>query len=92
MPLCKFCGKPFDWGSSDGRWVPLAPLNESDGLDRQYQDENGALRAEHRQLCIDRGGPTVRVSRLARPILASEVIGPVKLIDPDTGEVTNVAI
>lgn len=75
MAICKFCAKPFAWGSSDGKWVPLVPVEDHDGLDRVFQDENGVLRAEHRAVCAMRGGPTVRVSRLVVAIKAKDIIG-----------------
>ena len=82
MPMCKFCGKAFAWGNSDGKWVPLVPVGEEGDLDRAYQDESGLLRAAHNLICLNRGGVTVRVSKLARPVKAGEIIGaPVHLGD-----------
>jgi hypothetical protein len=78
MPVCRYCGKPFAWGNAGDKWVPLVPLGEEEDLDRDYQDENGALRASHVQLCANRGGPSVRVSKLARNIPAEDIIGPPK--------------
>jgi hypothetical protein len=92
MSICKFCAKPFSWGNSDGKWVPLVPLGEDAELVRSYQDENGALRAEHRLVCVSRGGPTVRVSRLAVGVRPGDIIGapsrPKERIDAETGEIT----
>lgn len=74
MPMCKFCGKPFSWGQLDGRWKPLVPVGDDDGLDRSFQDEMGNLRADHGLVCVRIGGPSVRISKLARPIKGSDVL------------------
>ena len=74
MAMCKFCGVPFAWGSADGKWVPLVPIGQDDGLDRQYQNEDGILRASHRSVCVNQGGPTVRVALLAKKVLAEDVL------------------
>lgn len=88
MPMCKFCGKPFAWGNSDGSWVPLIPVGEEGEVPRTFQDEHGILRADHRALCQHRGGATVRISKLAVPVKAGEIIGrPGEVIDPDSGEI-----
>lgn len=91
MSICKYCAKPFSWGNSDGKWVPLVPVGEDADLVRSYQDENGALRAEHRLVCANRGGPSVRVSRLAVGVKPGDIIGTPRQkeqIDPGTGEIT----
>lgn len=86
MAMCKFCGVAFAWGQKEGGgWVPLVPIQDHEGLDRSFQDENGVLRADHRIICVARGGPTVRVSKLARPVKAGEIIG--TRVDQDTGEI-----
>lgn len=95
MAICKFCLKAFSWGQKDdGRFVPLVPIEDDAGMDRTYQDEDGVLRAEHWLVCVRRGGRTVRVSKLAKPIAANEVLDirkqPKEHIDPDTGEITAV--
>lgn len=78
MPICKFCNVAFSWGlKDDGKWVPLVPVGEEGDQPRSYQDENGVLRVEHATICRNRGGPSVRVARLARAIPASDVF-PVK--------------
>lgn len=74
MAMCKFCGKPFAWGISDGKYVPLVPIADHDDMVRSFQDENGVLRAEHRQICVIAGGPTVRVARLARPVQPEDIL------------------
>lgn len=74
MPICKYCTKPFAWGLSDGKYTPLVPVEDHDDLRRVFQDENGVLRAEHREVCVNRGGPTVRVSRLAVAVLPEHVL------------------
>jgi hypothetical protein len=91
MAMCKFCGKPFAWGynEAEGRYIPLVPVDEHEGLDRNFQDENGVLRADHRTVCLMRGGPTVRVARLAKSVKAKEIIGTWSTPDPDTGEIVH---
>lgn len=75
MPICKYCQQPFAWGRTDDSWVPLVPIGSDEGLDRRYQDENGALRAGHRDICTGaQGGPTVRVSLLAKTIEAKDIL------------------
>jgi hypothetical protein len=71
MATCRGCGDTFDWGFCDGRWVPLEPVETHDDLDRTYVDEDGELRADHR----DRhsGGRSVNVARLDRKVRAEEV-------------------
>lgn len=67
MALCKGCGAIFQWGFCDGRWVPLEPIATHANLPRTYVDENGELRADHR----DRHGPggsSVNVTRLDRKV------------------------
>lgn len=76
MPICKFCGIPFAWGNSDGKWVPLMPVEDHEGYDRAFQDENGVLRAKHSLVCVQVGGPSVRVAPLARVVKAEEIIEP----------------
>lgn len=90
MAICKFCTKAFAWGVADGKFVPLIPVEEHHGFDRTFQDQDGVLRAEHALICVRRGGPTVRVARLARTVKANEVIGERAHIDSETGEITNV--
>lgn len=69
MPICKFCGIPFDWGQrADGKYVPLVPSADDADLPRTYVDEDGVLRAEHLLVC-DRGKGSVRIDRLAEPII-----------------------
>jgi hypothetical protein len=87
MPMCKFCGKPFAWGNDGERWVPLIPVEEHAGYDRQFQDENGMLRAAHHQVCVHQGGPAVRVARLAVKVPASDVIDGWSKPDDDDGVV-----
>lgn len=71
MPNCRSCGMPFDWGYCDDKWVLLEPTDSHDDLPRTFVDENGELRADHR----DRhpGGPTVNVTRLDRKVQVEEV-------------------
>ena len=70
MATCKGCGKPMDWGydSVTGRWVPLEPIETHMDLQRTFLDENGTLRADHR----DRHGEgmTVNVTRLPKKVPA----------------------
>jgi len=93
MPVCKFCAVPFAWGQKeDGGWVPLVPVGEEGALERDYQDEHGALRAGHRQICKMPGGPSVRVAKLAKAVPAETIIGirPDQKLDKETGEITDV--
>ena len=88
MAICKFCGAAFAWGNNnDGKWTPLVPLGEEGDLRRTYQDEQGNLRASHIDVCVNRGGPTVRVSRLAKAIEANEILRPTTYVDTSTGEI-----
>lgn len=72
MAICKFCGVKFAWGNSGEKWVPLVPVGREEGLVCEYQDENGNLRAGHRQICIGYE-PGVKIAKLARPILPHEI-------------------
>jgi hypothetical protein len=71
MSHCKTCGGQLDWGFDEGtgKWVPLEPIEKHDDLPRRFQDENGVLRADHR----DRhgGSKQVNVTRLTREIPAA---------------------
>jgi len=73
MAICKFCALPFAWGRSEDGWIPLVPLGDEGTLDRAYQDENGDLRASHRLVCTNKGGPAVKIQKLVRPIKAHEI-------------------
>jgi hypothetical protein len=78
--MCKFCDKPFAWGQlPDGKWKPLVPVGEDDGLDRAFQDGSGMLRADHALVCVGRV-PSVQIERLAVPVAAESVLpsGPPK--------------
>lgn len=81
MAICKYCQKPFAWGQYGDQWVPLVPIDAHDGLDRTFQDENGLLRASHRAVCVHTGGPTVKVTKLAHLVQASDVL-PVPEVAP----------
>lgn len=48
MSACNRCGGEIEWGYMDGRYVPLEPIDLHADLDRRYKDENGILRADHR--------------------------------------------
>jgi len=87
MALCKYCGEPFQWGRVEDRWIPLVPTDRHDGLDRAFQDEDGVLRADHRLVCPNHGGGAVRAVRLARPVLASSLVG--AWSEPDGDGVVN---
>jgi len=71
MATCRNCGGTFTWGNLDGKWVMLEPVETHGDLDRTYVDENGELRADHR----DRhpGGSSVNVARLDRKVKADDV-------------------
>jgi hypothetical protein len=70
MAICKGCGGQFDWGKQDDKWVLLEPVASHAGMDRVYVDENGELRADHR----DRhpGGKTLNVASLDRRVKAED--------------------
>ena len=87
MALCKSCGLLFQWGSFDGKWVPLVPITEHNGLDRTYQDEDGELRAHHSSVCTHTAGPAVRVTKLAAKVKAEDIL-PRKRRKPKLGEST----
>lgn len=89
MALCKFCGVAFAWGNNEGKWTPLVPLGEEGDLRRTYQDEQGNLRASHTDICVNRGGPTVRVSRLAKAVEANEILRPTTYVNIDSGEIVS---
>ena len=71
MAICRGCGDEIQWGFCDGRWVPLEPVKSHDDLDRTYVDENGELRADHR----DRhdGQASVNVVRLDSKVKVADV-------------------
>lgn len=70
MATCKGCGAHFQWGFVDGKWVPLEPVETHDDLDKTYVDENGVLRADHR----DRHGTqSVNVMRLDQKVRAEPI-------------------
>lgn len=62
---------PFTWGNLDGKWIPLEPVETHEDLARTYVDENGELRADHRDRHPD--GASVNIERLSRKIPAEEV-------------------
>jgi len=73
MALCKKCGITFVWGYNEetNRWVPLVPVEEQKDKERSYVDEDGTLRADHRETCINDSGRVVKVTRLAKHIPAA---------------------
>ena len=48
MAKCKTCGSEIQFGFVDGAWIPFEPIDTHDDMDRGYLDENGILRADHR--------------------------------------------
>lgn len=66
MKTCEGCGLPFEWGFCDGKWVPLEPLATSVGLPRAYVDEDGELRADHRDRPEHDSGGYGEVTNLTR--------------------------
>lgn len=72
MAICKFCGQPFVWGRNGDRWIPLVPIGEEGDLDRKFQDADGNLRAQHRDVC--EYVPAVDVTKLAVPIPAEMIV------------------
>lgn len=71
MAFCRECGSEMDWGYIGDKWIPLEPVSLHRDLDRRYKDENGTLRADHR----DRhesgfSEPPVALSRLPKKVTA----------------------
>lgn len=67
---CKRCGLPIEWGFDERtqKWVPLEPEESHGDMQRTFVDENGVLRADHR----DRhGNGSVMVTRLDRKVPAA---------------------
>jgi hypothetical protein len=60
----------MDWGydGKSGRFVPLEPLETDMDLDKSFRDENGVLRADHRERC---GGMPLHVERLSKKVPAA---------------------
>lgn len=71
MALCKGCGAEFQWGFCDGKWVPLEPAATHDDMVRTYVDEDGVLRADHRDRHA--GGSSVNVQRLDQKVKPEQV-------------------
>lgn len=70
MAQCKGCGSPMDWGydSVTQRWIPLESIETHDDLEKSFVDENGILRADHRDRHEGRSG--VNVIRLDKKVPA----------------------
>lgn len=69
MSQCKTCGEPIDWCTQDGKWIPLEPIASHGDLDRSFVDEDGILRADHR----DRHRrPAVVITRLDKKVKAKD--------------------
>jgi hypothetical protein len=71
MAFCRHCGKEVDWGFDPvhNRWVPLEPVATHDDLPRTFLDENGVLRADHRDR-DKQNSSGVNVTRLDKKIPA----------------------
>lgn len=76
MAICKFCNAPMSWGFDEAadKWVPLVPIGDDEGMDRTFVDGDGVLRASHRAVCTNRGGPSVKITKLRQPIKGSDVL------------------
>lgn len=74
MATCKHCGGTFDWGQDPDtqRFLLMVPVGEEGNLDRSIVDENGQLRADHRDICRGAGGKLINATRLASRIPAAE--------------------
>jgi hypothetical protein len=70
MRNCKYCQKDFEWAfdTNTSRWVPLVPLDQAVGLTRTYVDNNGVLRAMHREVCTET--PKLTVTKLDKPMFS----------------------
>jgi hypothetical protein len=78
---CKQCGEEIDWGSVDGKkWVPLEPIESHDGMDRSFVDENGILRADHRDR--HNKNESVSIMRLDKKIKAEHAGEPDAVSEP----------
>lgn len=73
MPVCQGCGGNFQWALVDDRWVLLEPIATHNDLDRKYVDEDGILRADHRDRHDDPALRSVVASRLAKRVHPDEV-------------------
>ena len=52
MAHCKYCGETIEWGLSGERYVSLVPIGEEPAkIFRRFSDENGNLRAVHKDIC-----------------------------------------
>lgn len=71
MAFCKTCGAEMDWGHVGDRWIPLEPIELHGDLDRRYRDENGVLRADHRDRHEGFSGVPVELERLPKKIPAA---------------------
>lgn len=65
---CKECGKPFQWGFCDQRWVLLEPTETHADLEKSFVDEDGVPRADHRDRHTQL--PSINVTRLSRRLPA----------------------
>lgn len=76
MAHCRNCGDQMQWAYDQdrGAWVPLVPVGKDTHLDRRFVDENGTLRADHRDYCINGDGATVNVRRLSKKVRAEDVL------------------
>lgn len=74
MAICRYCQQPFSWGQYDDRWVPLVPVGEEAQLERGYVDQDGLLRAGHHLVCVAHGPSAVRITKLATPMQARDVL------------------
>jgi hypothetical protein len=66
---CRECGSAIDWGFDPDtqRWVPLEPVETHADLPRSFVDEDGLLRADHRER---HGGGATTVTRLRKKVPA----------------------
>jgi hypothetical protein len=85
MPACKTCGREFEWGYNQdtGKWVLLEPVATHDDLPRTFLDEDGTLRADHRDR-HEKGSSGVNVTRLTKKI-------PVEMAREHSGAIVTVA-
>jgi hypothetical protein len=69
---CRVCGEVISWGFDgvSGRYIPLEPRETDTDLEKTFVDEDGELRADHRDRHED--GTVINVERLRRRVQPPE--------------------
>lgn len=79
MAACKNCGATIEWGTMEGKWVPLIPIGEEPDGKRTHTDANGVLRALHRSICLGHTG-AVAITPLAKPVVIEQAPQQLELV------------